>query len=126
MQKKLLNTQKQCFSLIQCLSVLEKVHKIQVLRCVRQQNPLKTTKTTEPIKISSHFSTVGLVRASALNVLGRANSLRPVARAKYHNVFPPWGHKLCCTSLKPALYTPLRNNVTQPHHFTNKEKLSEN
>ncbi len=39
------------------------------------------------------------------------------------DAFPPLGQKLRSASLKPTLYTPLWNNVTQPHH---KEKLSEN
>lgn len=47
-------------------------------------------------------------------------------RGQNSTSFPPSGQKLCCASLKPALYTPLRNNVMQPHRFTNKEKLSEN
>ncbi len=33
------------------------------------------------------------------------------------------GRKLRITSLKPALYTPLWNDVTQPHHFTNRKLI---
>ncbi len=56
--------------------------------------------------------------ASVFSRPGGANSLKPVALS------PKSGQMLCCTSLKPALYTP-RWTTTQPHHFTNKEKLSQ-